>query len=98
MTPHRASLALLLSVLAAPPPSPAAALPDLERGRRLYDNHCQVCHTPKVHGRVPRLPIDRADLRAIVNAWQRSENLRWNEQDVEDVTEFLNRTRYRFAP
>lgn len=76
----------------------AQDLVDVERGRALYENHCQVCHTPKVHSRVNRLPINRAELREIVDNWQRQEALGWSTQEVADVVEYLNRTRYGYAP
>jgi mono/diheme cytochrome c family protein len=75
----------------------AQAPADVERGRALYENHCQVCHTPRVHARADRLPINQAELRAIVDRWQREENLRWSAQDVADVVEYLNRTRYGYG-
>jgi hypothetical protein len=74
----------------------AAEPPDLERGRGLYENHCQVCHTPKVHTRANRLPLDANELRLIVDNWQREENLRWTPQDVADVVYYLRQTRYKF--
>lgn len=76
----------------------AQALPDAGRGRALYENHCQVCHTSRVHSRANRLPISRAELREIVDNWQRQEALGWSSQDVADVVEFLNQTRYGYAP
>jgi len=74
----------------------AAGVPDIERGRALYENHCEVCHTSKVHSRINRLPIDLEELRQIVDNWQKEEHLQWSAQDVEDVVQFLNRTRYKF--
>lgn len=74
----------------------AAEMPNLERGRALYENHCVVCHTPKIHSRPNRLPITLDDLRTIVNDFAKSENLHWSEQDTEDVVWFLNQTKYRF--
>ena len=79
-----------------PMPATAAEIPDLERGRALYENHCQVCHTAQIHRRVNRLPMSLDELRTIVENWQRQENLRWSAQDVEDVVWFLNQTRYRY--
>ena len=69
---------------------------DLERGRLLYENHCVVCHTPKVHRRIPPLPIDMKELRQIVSAWAKGENLGWSEQDITDVVEYLDAAHYRF--
>lgn len=83
-------------LLAASTPAPAAELPNLERGRLLYENHCQVCHTPDIHRRANRLPLNAAEVREIVRHWQEAEKLSWREQDIEDVVHFLRQTRYRF--
>ena len=74
----------------------AAETPDLERGRALYENHCVVCHTAKVHRRVPPLPLGMDDLRYIVNLWASQQGVRWSAEDIEDVVHYLNRTHYRF--
>lgn len=87
----------VLLVLPLPLPVSAQSVPDPERGRALYENHCQVCHTPRVHSRINKLPISRAELQEIVDRWQREEQLRWSAQDVADVVEFLGRTRYGYA-
>jgi mono/diheme cytochrome c family protein len=73
----------------------AAEMPNLERGRALYENHCVVCHTPKVHRRVPSLAIEVADLRYIVTLWATQQNLRWSREDIEDVVHYLDYTHYR---
>jgi len=86
-----AGLCLYIGAVGAQSPA------DAERGRALYENHCQVCHTPRVHSRVDRLPIKPAELREIVDRWQREEKLRWSEQDISDVVEYLNRTRYGYG-
>lgn len=87
----------VLLVLPLPLPVSGQSVPDPERGRALYENHCQVCHTPRVHSRINKLPISRAELQEIVDRWQREEQLRWSAQDVADVVEFLGRTRYGYA-
>jgi len=74
----------------------AADMPSLERGRALYENHCVVCHTPKVHSRPDRIPLTLDELRKIVNDFAKSESLHWSEEDTEDVVWFLNQTKYRF--
>lgn len=89
---------LVAGLTAAPLLAWGQGMPDPERGRALYENHCQVCHTSRVHSRANRLPINRDELRAIVDHWQREEKLRWSNQEVTDVVEFLNRTRYGYAP
>jgi len=89
-------LATGIAMLAAVATVQSAEPPSLERGRELYENHCRACHTQRVHERPNRLSIDMADLRLIVDNWQKEEQLRWSAQDVDDVVWFLNQTRYRF--
>jgi mono/diheme cytochrome c family protein len=84
-------LAMSLGVAAS---TGSAASPDPERGRLLYENHCRVCHTEKVHARTPRLALNRQELREIVAKWAELENLRWGPEEIEDVVRFLNLTRY----
>lgn len=91
-------LCLAVAAVAAVRPVAAQDPADVERGRALYENHCQVCHTSRVHSRVNRLPVSRTELREIVDNWQRQEALSWSSGDVADVVEFLNRTRYGYAP
>jgi mono/diheme cytochrome c family protein len=77
-------------------PGVQAQVPSVERGRALYENHCVVCHTSRVHARVNRIPVSLAELREIVERWQKQQNLAWGAQEVEDVVAFLNRTQYQF--
>lgn len=83
---------LVLTVVAA-----EAVGADPERGRALYENHCQACHTGKIHGRNDRWPGNVADLRAVVKRWQRNENLPWGTEEIEDVVFYLNTAHYRFT-
>jgi len=71
-------------------------MPDLERGRALYQNHCVVCHTSKVHRREPPLPLSVEELRAVVTIWARHEKLPWSPDEIEDVVQYLDRAFYRF--
>ena len=68
----------------------------IARGRALYENHCAVCHTSKVHSREPRLAADITQLTAIVERWQAAENLRWARQDIDDVAGYLRVTYYNY--
>jgi hypothetical protein len=95
--PHRAAIALFAAgSMAVPAAGWGAESPDLERGRALYENHCVVCHTPKVHRRVPRLPLHIDDLRFIVTVWASQQGVRWSRDDIEDIVHYLDRTYYRF--
>ena len=95
--PRAAAIALFAAVsLATPAAGWGAELPNLERGRALYENHCVACHTPKVHRRVPRVPLHTDDLRFIVTVWASQQGVRWSPEDIEDVVHFLDRTYYGF--
>jgi mono/diheme cytochrome c family protein len=95
--PRAAAISLFAAVsLAIPAAGRGAELPDLERGRALYENHCVVCHTPKVHRRVPRLPLATSDLRFIVTVWASQQGVRWSPDEIEDVVHYLDRTYYGF--
>lgn len=87
--------ATVLLVCAA---SSAAYAADAERGRVLYETHCIVCHTPRIHMRPNKLPLTREDLRILVDDFRRMENPAWTPEETEDVVEYLSRTRYHFAP
>lgn len=91
----RRARVLLAAALVLPAQSGAQAIPDLERGRALYENHCVVCHTPKVHRRIPSLAMDVADLRYIVTLWATQQNLRWRHEEIEDVVHYLDYMHYR---
>jgi mono/diheme cytochrome c family protein len=69
---------------------------DLERGRALYENNCRVCHTSKVHRRIPQLPVNEDELYRIVLTWAHYEGLSWTSEEVEDVVYYVNRTYYQF--
>ena len=71
---------------------------DASRGRALYENHCQYCHTPKIHTRPNKLPATKNEVRLLVDDWRRQANLPWTPEEVEDVVEYLNIARYHFAP
>jgi mono/diheme cytochrome c family protein len=73
-----------------------ADVPNLARGRALYENHCVVCHTPKIHSRPNRIPLNVEELRQIVVNWAKDENLPWSEQEIADVVWYLNETKYRY--
>jgi len=69
---------------------------DAERGRLLYENHCTVCHTSVVHVREQRKAASREDLQAWIRRWQQQLDLQWENNDVDDVTEYLNDSYYGF--
>jgi cytochrome c2 len=74
-------------------PAPGA---DLERGRDLYEIHCQFCHSIKVHNRQQRWPSDLQQLRGVVEHWQEQQKLRWSKDEIDDVVFYLNVRQYNY--
>ncbi|MGB7933561.1 MAG: c-type cytochrome [Gammaproteobacteria bacterium] len=71
---------------------------EFDRGEALYENHCSACHDPQAHvAGEARHVVTLADLHARVAAWSVHSGLHWSEEDVNDVTDYLNRRFYRFA-
>lgn len=66
------------------------------RGELLYSTHCIACHTSQVHWREQRLATDWQSLTKQVRRWQINTRLRWNEEDVAAVAEYLNSLYYHF--
>lgn len=74
-----------------------ACAQNIDRGRALYENHCQVCHSAQIRGRKSRAALSMSELRGIVDSWQRNQGLRWTSDEIEDVVQFLSATRYFFS-
>jgi cytochrome c2 len=72
-------------------PSPA----DEARGRLLYENHCQTCHTSVVHVRNQRKAKTPAELRGWIGRWSGELKLGWGETEQSDVYQFLNNRYYK---
>jgi hypothetical protein len=66
------------------------------RGELLYSLHCKSCHTSKVHWREEKLATNWPSLKAQVFRWQSNIELGWGEDEITDVTHYLNITYYHF--
>ncbi len=69
---------------------------DEPRGKLLYETHCNACHTSEIHWREQKLAADWESLRFQVRRWQASIGLAWSEEEITDVTRYLNSTHYGF--
>ena len=85
---------VMAAMMASTAPSLFAA--DFARGRALYENHCMFCHNQKIHSRSNSLPMTKNEVRLMVDDWRRQSNLAWTPEEIEDVVEYLNVTRYKF--
>ena len=88
----RRAMGVLVSALALALPAQAAE----SRGELLYSTHCIACHTAQGHWRDGKLATNWSSLRVEVRRWQATAMLQWSEEDVLDVTRYLNDAFYRF--
>ncbi len=77
--------------------SPVSRAQTPSRGELLYSTHCVACHTAQMHWRDKKLATDWATLEAQVRRWQTEAKLAWTEDDIADVTRYLNQVFYRFV-
>jgi hypothetical protein len=67
------------------------------RGELLYTTHCIACHSTQMHWRDKRVATDWDSLREQVRLWQDRNQLSWSEDDIVEVTRYLNQRIYRFG-
>lgn len=89
--------ALALCLISAP------ALADAGHGRELHQQHCVGCHINMTGGdgsvlytRSDRRVRSLAGLQAQVRRCEANLELKWFDEDIEDVVEYLNQAYYRF--
>jgi mono/diheme cytochrome c family protein len=78
--------------------APADAAPPASRGELLYTTHCIACHGTQMHWRDQRRATDLGSLKEQVRLWQGRAMLSWTEDDITEVTRYLNQRIYRFQP
>jgi hypothetical protein len=76
--------------------SPAAGQ-DNDRARLLYENHCQLCHEDWAHTRDQRRVRTIDGLRRQVSSWSMHAGLSWSEEDIDQVTRYLNERFYQLS-
>ena len=67
------------------------------RGELLYSIHCKSCHTSVVHWREKKLATNWSSLKAQVIRWQDNAGLSWTDEEIAEVTFYLNATYYHFS-
>ena len=65
-------------------------------GESLYSTHCVACHNKVIHWREKRLATDWHSLKYQVRRWQSNIGLDWSEDEITDVTRYLNGAYYHF--
>jgi mono/diheme cytochrome c family protein len=89
--------ALVLAILAALYGSAGPAQAQ-SRGELLYETNCVACHNEKMHWRAGRRANDWYSLEAQVRRWQQAASLGWRDEDIIEVTRYLNERFYGFTP
>jgi hypothetical protein len=89
-----ATLALAVWFVAAGTASAQVRAPQA-RGELLYSTFCVECHTTQMHWRDKRIATDLPGLRAQVRRWQGNIGQNWEQKDIDEVTNHLNRTYYK---
>ena len=69
-----------------------------DRGRLLYENHCQVCHDSRAHIRANRKANSPSQVEKWVTRWSTHLKLDWQQAEIEDVTLYLSQRYYKFGP
>ena len=65
------------------------------RGQVLHDTYCVVCHDSRVYTREDRIARDYREIRAQVRRWQQNIGLKWDDADIERVTNYITSKFYR---
>ena len=73
---------------------PALSL-DLELGKSLHDNHCRMCHDSIACSRGKRIAHSYAEIKVQVTRWQTNTGLRWDADDIDNVTAYVAQTYYQ---
>lgn len=75
-----------------------SATEEFDRGRALYENHCQSCHEALAHTRENHVVKTVEGLRQRVWSWSVHSGLNWRDDEIDDVTRYLNRRFYQLTP
>ena len=67
-----------------------------DRGQLLYENHCTACHEKSVHSRKHYKANSINDIHQWVIRWSKNLELDWTNNDVDIVTDYINRRFYQF--
>ena len=72
------------------------AEPDAKHGEKLYNEKCGGCHDTKVHTRTNRIVHTYEDLVNRVRFCDTNAKTDFKENEIYDVSEYLNNTFYKF--
>jgi hypothetical protein len=77
--------------------APVATEQAIDRGQLMYENHCTTCHEGSVHLRQTNKAHSVKDIRQWIIHWSKYLELNWGENDVDVITDYVNRRFYHFT-
>ena len=83
---------ILLATLAGAP----SQATDASRGKLLYENSCGTCHESTLHLRERRKARSFDQVQVQVTRWSAAAKAQWTLEEIQDVTDYLNATYYRY--
>ena len=93
---HRRLFAFLIIAATFGGYSEMSCAANLARGKLLYETNCGECHTKSVSGRPNRVAKSVSDIRKWVIQWESYKGYRWSDEEIEDVTQYLNNRFYKY--
>ncbi|MFT5133694.1 MAG: mono/diheme cytochrome c family protein [Gammaproteobacteria bacterium] len=69
---------------------------NIDMGETLHEEHCQRCHQNNIYTKPDRKVKDLAQLKEQVKQCELMNDLLWFEEDIDDVTDYLNAQFYLF--
>lgn len=90
---NRCGIAALFAVVLA---FPAVQAADVKHGQALYEKNCVSCHDASVFTRPDRRVKSYDALVTQVHRCDTAIGLKWFDEDVMSVVEFLNQNYYKF--
>lgn len=84
------------AVVAAPSATPVAIGLDAHPGKTLHDANCISCHDAKVYTRVEHKVLDFTQLTAQVKRCDANLGSRLFDEDLAQITDYLNQAYYKY--
>ncbi len=69
---------------------------DIKNGKQLQQKNCMSCHDDSMYSRDERRIKDLSGLRTQVQRCESTLGLTWFDEEVDDVTAYLNKSFYQF--
>ena len=76
--------------------SHAVLAADVKNGKKLQQKNCMKCHDDGMYTRDNRFIKKESSLRAQVQRCESTLDLTWFDEEVDDVTAYLNKSFYHF--